>query len=144
MFTRELSKEVALEKGIETFWEIMFYVVVIYVTFYEISKGYNKQQKKEEDHKNTIISLENKIQKTNDELENIREIYDFKVKDLKSDIQDINNNLEIIIKNSDKFESREKILNEFIDQSSIRNKQITQKIDSLINKLPKDLRKPNI
>jgi hypothetical protein len=40
MFMKPLNDEIALERGIEFFYEVVFYAVIIMICSYEIAVGY--------------------------------------------------------------------------------------------------------
>ena len=42
MFMKPLNDEIALEKGIEFFYEIIFYIIIIAICSYEITISYFK------------------------------------------------------------------------------------------------------
>ncbi len=57
MFAKPLNEEIALEKGIEFAYEIIFYGLVIVICSYEIAVGYFKGIEKKENDKIALDRL---------------------------------------------------------------------------------------
>lgn len=53
----ELKEDMLLEKGIEGFYELLFYCIVLGLPFYELYKGSVSAQKKEENLQKRIAKL---------------------------------------------------------------------------------------
>ena len=59
---RPLNDEVALEKGIEFYWEILIYIVLILLPTYEIIKAHNSNIAKSEKSDKRLQSLESQVE----------------------------------------------------------------------------------
>jgi len=64
----ELKEEILMEKGIEAFYEIFFYSIVIGLPMYELYKGAESAEKKEIKLKAKVDSLEKKLDEANSNL----------------------------------------------------------------------------
>lgn len=64
----ELKEEILMEKGIEGFYEIFFYSIVIGLPMYELYKGAESAEKKEIKLKAKVDSLEHKLDEANQNL----------------------------------------------------------------------------
>lgn len=67
----DVREEVLLEKGIESFYEILFYVIVLGLPFWELYKASAATQRKEETLQNRIHNLEKKLTNINEKITKI-------------------------------------------------------------------------
>lgn len=67
----EYKSEVLLEKGIETFYEIMFYLIVLGLPFWELYRSSIAAVKKEENLQKRIGNLEKKMEHINQKINKI-------------------------------------------------------------------------
>ena len=64
----ELKEEILLEKGVEAFYELFLYSIIIGLPLYELYKSAESAEKKEKKLKEKIDSMERKLDTANDSL----------------------------------------------------------------------------
>lgn len=64
----ELKEEILLEKGVEAFYELFLYSIIIGLPMYELYKSAESTEKKEKKLKEKIDSMERKLDTANDSL----------------------------------------------------------------------------
>lgn len=100
MFMKPLSDEIALERGIEFFYEVVFYAVIIMICSYEIAVGYQKGLDKKEDDKLVIKKLEDMLIMEEARIVDIEQNYAEKFGQLKESINQINLKMDAIVQQS--------------------------------------------
>ena len=71
MFVKPLSPEIALEKGIEFFYEMFFYSVILSIAGYEMYVSYLHAQDKKESDEVRLKMIEESIQEANKRMDDI-------------------------------------------------------------------------
>lgn len=110
MFMKPLNDEIALEKGIEFFYEIIFYCIIIAICTYEITINYYKGVKKKAEDKASLKRLEELLIMKEGKIVDLEKKYTEKFKGLKTDILAINLKMEKIAKHADSNLAQDKEL----------------------------------
>lgn len=64
MFTKPLSAEIALEKGIEFFYEIFFYSLIVGIAGYEMIKAHEQGEEKKAKDEKRLSAIEASLEQT--------------------------------------------------------------------------------
>ena len=80
LFVKPLNNEVALEKGVEFFYEILIYGVILGLTLYELNRTSNAS-------KETKLKLDNKVQQLEDNVDKLLKHNDELTRELQSYIE---------------------------------------------------------
>lgn len=130
MFTKPLNEEIALEKGIEFFYSVLFYGIIVAVCTYEITKNFVKGQKKKEEDKERLALLEQSIELSSSKIDEIEEMYQEKFKKLKIEIRGINMKMDRILKESSQTMNKESKLGNVLEDLMDKYSDLEARIES--------------
>ena len=82
MFVKSLNKDVALEKGIEFFYEILIYSCLILITLIELRKYSNDQDKKKKKDEETLRQIYLDIEKSGERFQEKTDLFEMKIQKL--------------------------------------------------------------
>lgn len=85
---KKLNNEAALEKGIDYFYEILFYVVLLTVPLIEFAKTQRESEKKTNEINEKIVKLEKNIENTKETLGNQSKRVKGQMKEMKKIVED--------------------------------------------------------
>ena len=71
MFTRPLTPEMALEKGVSVFYDLLFYGTVLIVGGYELVKSYKINEEKKEKEQEFMNIISNRVQSTHEKVKRL-------------------------------------------------------------------------
>lgn len=84
LFIKPLSEDVAVDKGVEFFYEIIFYSIILCLPLYEMWKQQESNQKKSDDLNKRLSNLDNEILSLKGRETEQREILTNKIENLES------------------------------------------------------------
>lgn len=94
MFTKPLSPEIALEKGIELFYEVFFYSLIIGVACFELYKAHVSAEEKKAKDEQRLVTMEENIGKALCRLEGNHTLFETNLKEMDARIKKIADDLE--------------------------------------------------
>lgn len=110
LFIQEISEEVAIGKGIETFYEILLYVILFALPIYEIIRSSRESSAKSNVLNDRLHSIKTEIHHETKEIKELSELINFQINSTSQMIGEISKKLENIEKKSKELgSSRRKI-----------------------------------
>lgn len=97
MFARPLTPEMALEKGVSVFYDLLFYCTVLIVGGYELVKSYriNEEKKQKEQEFMTIIS--NRVQSTHEKVKRLGMKQEISYSQVNSQLETVKAKLRLVL-----------------------------------------------
>lgn len=131
MFLKPLSTEIALERGIEFFYEVIFYSVIITITLFEMHKAHVSAEASKVKQEQIFQSVEDRLEAAGNKIAEIelgqKNIYS----SLDERLKGIALSLEKVLAETEKYEERDAAIKENLLTLHLMQSELKNKIEQL-------------
>lgn len=132
---KPLSDEDAITKGVEFFYEVILYTILITIPLYEMNRGQNEAKEKSKILNNKLQSLEEGIEKIKSEIKQESESLGQKLSNFKGFVTNFEKSIEIAYEQSEKDSQELKNeINSMIEKTSNLAKEISNDRNEMMKK----------
>lgn len=131
MFTKPLSPEIALEKGIEFFYEIFFYSIIIGIAGYELYFAHKSSEEKKIKDETRLSSIESNIEQTIKQLTETHEFHSKGYSEIDARLKFIAENFEKCLEIQNQQAARDKEVRETISHMQEMHLNMLRSVQAL-------------